>query len=131
MGTRLWLGNSLAILGVAARGMGDLQQAQEHIREALRVAGEVGAFWSLMLALPATALLLADAGDHERAVELYALASRYPFVADSRWFEDVFGRHIEAVAATLPPEVADGARERGRAQNLEETVRQLLSEFGA
>ena len=66
--------------------------------------------------LSGTALLLADAGDHKGAVELFAPASRYPDVANSRWFELVFGRHIEAVAATLPPEVAEVARERGRAR---------------
>jgi hypothetical protein len=60
---------------------------------------------SLMLALPAVALLLADQGEKEQAVELYTLASRYPFVANSRWFEDIAGKHIAAVAATLPPDV--------------------------
>ena len=85
----------------------------------------------LLETVPATALLLADAGKHERAVELYALASRYPFVANSRWFEDVFGRHIAAIAATLPPEVAEAARERGRARDLEETVKELLAELSA
>ena len=47
-----------------------------------------------------TALLLADGGEHERAVELYAVASGYPFVAN------------------LPLGVAETARERGRAQDL-------------
>jgi hypothetical protein len=37
----------------------------------------------------------------------YRLASRYPFVANSRWFEDVAGKHIAATAETLPPEVRD------------------------
>ena len=36
--------------------------------------------------LPAIALLLADQGNTERAVELYALASRYPFVATMVYF---------------------------------------------
>ena len=71
----------------------------------------------------------AIAGERERAVEVYALASRHPFVANSRWFYDVFGRHIEALAATLPPEVAEAARERGRARDLEATVKELLVEL--
>ena len=37
-----------------------------------------------LFGLVAAARLLADAGENERAVELYALASRYPFVANSR-----------------------------------------------
>ena len=83
-----------------------------------------------MYALPAIALLLADQGKKERAVELYALASRHPFVANSRWFEDVAGNRIGAVAATLPPEVAAAAQERGRARDLEATAKALLVELG-
>ena len=79
--------------------------------------------------MPAIALLLANTGAQERAAELHALASRYPYVANSRWFEDVFGRHIGAVAATLPPEVAETARERGRARDLDATLKELLAEF--
>jgi hypothetical protein len=62
-------------------------------------------------------------------VELYALATRYPFVANSRWFEDVAGRHITAVAATLPPEVVAAAQARGRARDLWETAQELLAEL--
>jgi tetratricopeptide (TPR) repeat protein len=130
IGVRHWLGLPLGILGVAARGLGDVGQAQRHLCEALRVAGDIGAFWPLMQALPATALLLADGGEQERAVELYALASRYPFVGKSRWFEDVAGKHIAAVAATLPPQVVATAQERGRARDMKATVAELLAELG-
>jgi hypothetical protein len=61
-------------------------------------------------------------------VELYALASRHPFVANSRWFEDVVGRHISEVAAILPPEVIHAACERGQARDLDATVAELLEE---
>lgn len=84
----------------------------------------------LLFALPLVALLLADQGEQERAVELYALASRYPFVANSCWFEDVAGSHIAAVAATLPPEVVAAAQDRGRVRDLEATVAELLVELG-
>ena len=80
--------------------------------------------------LPAIALILADQGKKERAVELYALASRYPLVANSRWFEDIAGQHIAAVADTLPPEVVAEAQERGRARDLEATVKELLVGLG-
>ena len=72
----------------------------------------------------------ADHGDKERAVEMYALASRYPFFANSQWFDDVAGRHIAAVAATLPPEVVAAAEERGRARDVDATVAELLVELG-
>jgi hypothetical protein len=73
---------------------------------------------------------LADQGKTEQAVELYALASRYPYVANSRWFEDVAGRHIAAAAATLSPDVVAAAQERGRARDLDATVKELLAELG-
>jgi hypothetical protein len=76
------------------------------------------------------ALLLAHQGEAERAVELYALASRHPYVGNSRYWEDTIGRHIAAVAATLPPEVVAAAQERGRARDLEATVAELLTELG-
>jgi tetratricopeptide (TPR) repeat protein len=130
IGQREQLGNALAVLGVAACGLGQLHQAKQHVYEALRMAAEFRIFVPRMIALPATALLLADRGEKEFAVELYALASRYPYVANSRWFEDVVGRHIAAVAATLPPDVVAAAQERGRARDLEATVAELLAELG-
>jgi hypothetical protein len=97
----------------------------------LQVYTETGAFFPLIYGLPAAALLLADRGEVERAVEAYALASRYPFVANSRWFEDVAGQHITAVAATLPPDIVAVAQERGRTRDLQATVAELLAELMA
>jgi tetratricopeptide (TPR) repeat protein len=122
-------GVALATLGYAARGSGSLRRASQHLRDALRIATECGAFRSLLYALPAVALRLADLDEKERAVELYALASRYPLVANSRWFEDVAGRHVSAVAATLPPDVVAAAQERGRQRDLWATGKELLAEL--
>jgi tetratricopeptide (TPR) repeat protein len=126
IGLRGTSGLPLAVLGIVARGLGNLCQARQHLYDALRAATELRA---LVFALPAIALLLTDQGEAERAVELYALALRYPFVANSRWFEDVAGRHIAAVAATLPPDAVAAAQERGRARDLEATVAELLAEL--
>ena len=82
-----------------------------------------------MRGLTAITLRLADEGQKVRAVELYALASRYAFVANSRWFEDVAGKHIAAVAATLPPEVVAAAQERGKARDLWATAEEMLKEL--
>jgi hypothetical protein len=75
------------------------------------------------------ALLLADLGKGERAVEIYALASRYGFVANSHLWEDIAGHEIAALAATLPQEVVAAAQERGRARDLDTTVQELLVEL--
>ena len=82
-----------------------------------------------LFGLAGIALLLADEGDVERALELYALAARHPFVAKSRWFEDVAGRHIEAAAETLPAQRVTAARKRGQTRELAPTVSELLAEL--
>jgi tetratricopeptide (TPR) repeat protein len=124
------LGQTLAGLGFAALGLGEYARAREHLCEALALGAEIGHVWTLVEALPAVALSLADQGDAERAVELYTLASRYPYVANSRSFEDIAGKHITALAATLPTETVAAARDRGRARDLWETAQELLEELG-
>ena len=121
--------DALACLAYAARGLGQPDGARQHLREALRPAVEMGSVFPVIYGLPAFALLLVDDGEVERAVELYALASRYAFVAHSQWFEDVAGRHVAAAAESLPPEVVAAARERGRARDLWETAKELLEEL--
>jgi hypothetical protein len=116
-------------LGMAAWGLGQRRWARQHLYEALQTMFQVRDVRASIGALPAVTLLLFDEGQLERAVELYALASRYPFVANSRWFEDVAGKHIAAVAATLPTEVVAAAQERGRARDLWATAEELLAEL--
>jgi hypothetical protein len=72
----------------------------------------------LLYTLPLIALQLADQRKQESAVETYALASRFPFIANSRWFEAVAGRHIAAIARALPPEVVASAQAQGQARGL-------------
>ena len=125
---------ALASLGYASRGLGQLPQAREQVREALQTAAEIGFAETPLtpaLALPMLALLLVDEGEKERAVELYTVASRHPFVANSRWMEDIAGKHIAAVATTLPPDVVAASQERGRARDLQATVMELLEELAA
>jgi tetratricopeptide (TPR) repeat protein len=121
---------TLARLGMADRALSHRPDAVQHVRQALRVAVD-GTFWiGLMYTLPVAALLLADAGRKELAVEIYSLAARYPYVDNSRWFEDLAGGHIAAAAASLPPETRKAARERGRARDLWATAEELLLELG-
>ena len=65
----------------------------------------------------------------ERAIELYALACRYPHVGNSCYWEDIAGKHIAAAAATLPPDTVAALQERGRARDMEATIAELLSEL--
>jgi predicted ATPase/DNA-binding SARP family transcriptional activator len=123
------LSRELANLGLAVLGLGDVARAQRHVAEALRLAHEIQLRSTIEYALAPLAPLLAALGQPERAVELYALASRYAFIANSRWFQDVAGRQVTAASATLPAEVVAEARERGEARDLDGTVAALLAEF--
>jgi tetratricopeptide (TPR) repeat protein len=119
----------LGPLGLAARGADEMDLARECVVEALGTGVELGAFVPVMYGLPAAALLLADQGAVERAVEVYACASRYGFVANSCWFEEVAGKPIAAAAAVLQAELIEVARERGQAQAWEAMAAELLTEL--
>ena len=112
-----------------AGGLGKTSRTWEELQGTLKTAIQTGFILMNVDAQAATAVLLAAESQAERAVELYALASHHPYVANSRWFEDVVGKQIAAVAATLPPEVVAAAQERGRARDLRETAEELLEEL--
>jgi tetratricopeptide (TPR) repeat protein len=118
-----------AVLALAAHGLGDLGETRRHLLRALQIALDLGVVPPLLWALPAAALLLASQGGNERAVELYALASRYPLVANSRWFTDVAGAQIAAIAAALPPAQLTRLQQRAQTLDLQATATQLLTEL--
>jgi predicted ATPase/DNA-binding SARP family transcriptional activator len=117
---------ALADAAIAACGLGQFEAASQHLQEALQTTIEVQIVLSLVHILPIVGLFLVGVGEPERAVEMYALASRHPYVANSRWFEDVVGKQIAAAAAPLPPKTVAAAQERGRARDLWATGEELL-----
>ena len=118
----------LISLGYAVLGAGKVAQARTCLAEALRKTIDVRYTRSGINAIALAARILGEQGEVEKAVEQYALASRYPVVANSKWYEDVVGKHIAAAAQALPSEVvasrkrawgskrfvADGKRIAGR-----------------
>ena len=127
-GQRNEWGLVLGTLGYTLYKLGNLPQARKHLAEALQLGVESRAFMPLYAALPVISLFLVDQGQIGRAVELYALISRYPPVAKSRWFADTVGQHIEAAAKTLPPGVVAAARIRGRSRDIWRAAETLLSD---
>jgi tetratricopeptide (TPR) repeat protein len=123
------VGRTLVTMALVACSLGQNAQARQHLRQALQIAVTSQDVWMLPTALPALALWLAGDGQVELGVKCYALASRYPFVANSRWYEDVVGKPIAAAAAALPAEVVAAAQERGQATELEATAGELLAEL--
>lgn len=127
--TQHYAGLTHADLGYVAREERAAVQAWDHLFRALQIGVALGDDRPRTRALPLLALLLIDRGEVALAAELYALASRHPYVANSHWFEDVVGKHIAAAAAALPPEVVAAAQKRGRERDLEATVAELLAEL--
>jgi len=124
------LGQAYALMGYAMRGSGNLIQARQHFYNALHISAETGALYPLILGFPGIAGLMLDQDDLERAVELYAMAERFPFVINSCWFADVVGQAIAEAAASLAPEIIAAAQARGRARDMQATVKELLAELG-
>ena len=121
-------GWALVFSGVAALRLGQVSIGRQRLYEALQLIATIGVFEPSVTAVAAMALFLAEQGQPERAVELYATASRYPLISNSRWYEDVAGKYIAGVAVTLSPEVVAAVQERGRARDLDATVIELLVE---
>ena len=120
------LAYTMALSAFATYGLKQHAQAGQYIAEAMQTAVKTRSFRLFLYTLAATALLRADQGEKERAVELYGLAARHRFVANSRWFADVVGGQMTAVIATLPLEVANAAQARGQKLDLWETAAELL-----
>jgi tetratricopeptide (TPR) repeat protein len=123
-----FVGRTLAGLSRAELALGNRTKAWKHALHSLALNDEVPDFISLLYTLATMALLLIDIGEMERAVEVYGLVSRYAFVANSVWFEHVFGQHVEGGAALLSPEVEEAARERGARSDPWQLAKELLEE---
>jgi hypothetical protein len=125
------LNAALATAGYAAWGAGQFLQAKEYLAQSLHGAQQTHSVGAFLLALPGIALLMVGRGDIERAIELYALASRHPLVADAPWFEDIAGRYIADASAHLAPSLVSAAHERGMTRNLDNAVQEVMIELGS
>ena len=124
------LAHAQAFWGYAARGLGRQAEAQHYFFQALQTACVHQGFLTLLFVLPGIALLLADQGEVEGAIELYAQIADVPMVANSQMRWDLAGRHLDAIATPLPRELVAAARDRGKARNLWATASTLLVELG-
>jgi predicted ATPase len=123
------VGSAYAGWARAEFAQGDFVQAWEHALTAVKLLSEYQHFFWMFYALAAMTLLLAHRGDEIRAIEVYSLIERYNFVANSKWFKDVYGQYIEGVADKLPAKKVDEARLQAQSLEVWPTVRKLLEEF--
>ncbi len=89
----------LSGLAHAVYRQGDLPEARKHIIAAMTSALNSRNFF-IVRALPTAALLLADGGKMQPAIEAWSLAKAYPHIANSRWFADIAGRELDEMAAS-------------------------------
>jgi predicted ATPase len=130
LGQQKEVGKVWGVLGRVAYGLDDIPQVLQYLAEALRFGLKIRVPGVLRLwAIPLIALLAADIGNYERAVELHTLTLQDPLALNSSLEKDVFGRHLSIVTASLSPEMVAAAQERGKALDLWETAAELLAEI--
>jgi hypothetical protein len=122
---------ALTILVYTHLGLNQTHQAGRYLCEILQIGMDIHGVYPILYILYAASLILIECMKIEMALEIAALAEQYPFVGNSRWFEDIAGQEIAKVAESLPAEVVTAAQERGRARDLWETASELLTELTA
>lgn len=125
------MGIPLAYLGLIAYHRGDLHLAHQRLIAALDNGVTHGYYYSFCAGLGVLALILAEAGELERAVELYATATAHPGAGNSHFFNDILGKPIAAQAENLPAETVQAARARGRNRELEAAGQEYLAKLKA
>jgi tetratricopeptide (TPR) repeat protein len=121
----------LGDLAAVLHALGQPAAARACVQRSLVLAQAIGAAAPVDFALQAYALILADGGDPARGYELYTFAARHPYVANSRYHADCFGRRIEACAASLSAAEVTGARSRALAGDTATVVQGVLAELEA
>jgi predicted ATPase/DNA-binding SARP family transcriptional activator len=121
------IGQPLALLGYVAYRRGESNKALDYLEQALNNGLEYGFFWIFMQVLSVLGLMYAEAGDVEQAVELYATVTAHPCAGNSKWFEELFGKPLSALAEGHPAEMIVAAQERGRRRKLAEVGRDYLN----
>ncbi len=122
-------GLSLAWLGYAERCLGQDSQAVTTLIQALNAIFENQVNQSHLMVLPAAAVLLADQGEIELALEVYALARQESSIANSAFYETVAGRALAERSAGLGAATIAAIQARGRERDLQATLEQLLHHF--
>jgi tetratricopeptide (TPR) repeat protein len=117
----------LANLAYVECHLGLSDQARSHLDESLQIAAETGSWQACLQVVGKTAFFMALQGEVERGVEVYALATSYPYLGNSIFWMDSVGKQMTKLAAGLSEEGRIASIERGRKRDLRETVRELCT----
>jgi hypothetical protein len=116
----------LSDLSIVERKLGRVSAARACLAEVLAIAIDYEGIVINRYLLPALAFDTVYR-DPERALELHALASRFPYLANTARFALV-GAMVAEAARALPPEVVAAAQQRGEQRELWSTLRECLTE---
>ena len=81
------------------------------------------------MAIDAQSLLLADAGEIERAIEYHALVMAHPYFGNSEFRKAVTGQFIDECADTLSPKRVRAAEKRGVVRDVWAIVDEILAAY--
>jgi len=129
------LGWALAVLANIQYTLGLAQSANIALVEALQISVKTRAHHALKHSLAAMTSILAREGRSVQAIELYTLVMDDPIWKVSPWMEKVVGQYVTTASASLPEEVVEAARQRGRQCDMLTTAQEWLEDctvrFGA
>lgn len=123
---RIFLGQALALSGLAAVEVGNVVLAQRFLDQSIAIGTKHQTMVPLLYALPTAALLALRQERYDRAIEIYASASRHPHVANSCWFRDVIGQHISKAGQRIPSALVCDAEARGQKWDLWEMAKHII-----
>jgi hypothetical protein len=116
------------MLAYSEHRRGENEKAQGYLLEAFMMGRGILATITSWIAIPIFAMMLADSGEFERAIELFAFVSRYPMISKSR-LVDIFKPSILIAESRLQKENVAEAQARSQARNLRDTIAEIIKEL--
>jgi tetratricopeptide (TPR) repeat protein len=123
------LGMALSGLALVQHLLGQEEQAWASLEEALRIAFETHSRFAIFNLGAALAVLLADSGNWELAVEAYSAMMTDPIISCSQWTVDMIGNRMDLAREHLSEDVFQEAEQRGRESDLFEKLGMLAHEI--
>jgi tetratricopeptide (TPR) repeat protein len=123
------LGGALAFVGLTCLRQGERETGRQKLEEALEASLTYEWVFNYDCLLAVLALLLAEEGQTERALQVYAAACQEPLVATSVYFADLVGRRLLAQARSLPEAVYRAAWEKGQSMEMRAMTLELREEL--
>lgn len=123
------MGMALCELAVIEEQLGLHERAFQDLQEGFIITAQANSWQSKVSALANYARFKAEQGDLERAIDLYALAIRYPYLGNSRYWWDVAGKRIHELTAGILSEAREAAVQHGKTRDLDEAFDEIRAEI--